>query len=138
MECYCYLRNISRSLVCGKTPYERRFGIPFNGPAVKPFGAMVECHPVSAKDLSKLHQFGPKVLPGIFLGYALNAGGIWKGDIPVAIIEELEQVDASEIHARRLNAEEVLTPMKNEKLYSQSQMEQLKSLEEIDVREHPP
>ena len=24
----------------GKTPYERRFGVPFNGPVI-PFGAMV-------------------------------------------------------------------------------------------------
>ena len=73
-ECYCYLRNIQDHLADGKTPYERRFGIPFNEP-VMPFAAMVECHPISAKDLSKLHQFGPKVLPGRFLGYALNAGG---------------------------------------------------------------
>ena len=46
---------------------------PFNGP-VMPMGAMVEYHLVSAKDLSRLHQFGPKILPGVFLGYALHAG----------------------------------------------------------------
>ena len=57
----------------GKTPYERRFGVLFNGPFF-PFGAMVEYHPTSAKDLSRLHHFGPKVLPSIFLGYALHAG----------------------------------------------------------------
>ena len=34
---------------------------------VTPFGAAVEYHPMSAKDQSRLHQFGPKVLPGIFL-----------------------------------------------------------------------
>ena len=56
----------------GKTPCERRFRIPFNGPVI-PFGAMVEYHPISAKDLSRLHQFGPKVLPGMFLGYVLFA-----------------------------------------------------------------
>ena len=56
----------------GKTPYERRFGMPFNGPVI-PFGAMVEYHPISAKDQSRLHQFGAKVLPGKFLGYALYA-----------------------------------------------------------------
>ena len=39
---------------------------------------------------------------------------IWKGDIMVADIEELEEMDASELHARRLNAKEVLTPMKGE------------------------
>ena len=52
--------------------------MPFNGP-VTPFGAIVEYHPISAKSKSRLHQFGAKVLPGIFLGYALYAEGIWKG-----------------------------------------------------------
>ena len=112
MECHCYLRNIQDLLSDGKTPCERRFGIPFNGPVI-PFGAMVQYHPISAKDLSRLHQFGPKVLPDIFHGYALHAVRIWKGDILVANIEELEQIDVSEIYARRLNAEEVLTPQRS-------------------------
>ena len=86
----------------------------FYGP-VTPFGAMVEYHPISAKDLSRLHQFGKKVLPWKFFGCVLHAEGIWKGDIVVADIEELEQMDASEIYAKRLNAKEVLTPMSGEK-----------------------
>ena len=80
VECYCYLRNIQDLLSDGKTPYERRFGLPLNGPVI-PFGAIVECHPISAKDTSKLHQFGPKVLPVIFIGHVLCAERIWKGDI---------------------------------------------------------
>ena len=92
--------------------HERRFGMPFNGPVI-PCGAMVEHHPISAKDQSRLHQFGSKVLPGIFLGHVLYAGGIWKGDIMVADIEELEEMDASELHARRPNAKEVLTPQRS-------------------------
>ena len=32
----------------------------------------------------------------------------------VADIEELEEMDASELHARRFNAKEVLTPMKSD------------------------
>ena len=39
---------------------------------------------ISAKDQSRIHQFGKKVLPGLFLRYALYAGGIWKGDVLVA------------------------------------------------------
>ena len=92
---------------------ERRLGMPFYGP-VKPLGAMVEYHPISAKDQSRLHQFGPKVLPGVFLGHVLYAGGIRKGDILVADNEELEQMDASELHTQRLNAKEVLTTMRGE------------------------
>ena len=37
-------------------------------------------------------------------------GEIGKGDILVADIEDLEKMDATEIHAKRLNAQEVLTP----------------------------
>ena len=65
VECYCYLRNIQDLLSDGKTPYERRFGMPSNGPVI-PFGAMVEYHPISAKDLSRPHQFGPKVLRQVY------------------------------------------------------------------------
>ena len=87
--------------------------MPFCGPAI-PFGAMLEYHPISAKNQSRLHQFGAKVLPGIILGYALYAGRIWKGNIMVADIEDLEEMDASELHARRFNAKEVLTPQRSE------------------------
>ena len=48
----------------GRHPNERPFGVPFNGPVI-PFGAKVEYHPITAKDLSRLHQFGPEVLPGL-------------------------------------------------------------------------
>ena len=112
MECYTYLRNVQDLLSDGKTPYERRFGEPFKGPIV-PFGSLVEYYPISAKEKSRIHQFGKKVLPGLFLGYALYAGGIWKGDILVADIEELEQMDASEIYLKRLNAKEVIFPKEN-------------------------
>ena len=100
------VRRVKEGTSDGKTPYERRFGKPFKGPTI-PFGSLVECYPFSAKDQSRIHQFGKKVLPGLFLGYALYAGKIWKGDIMVADIEELEKMDASEIYAKRLNAQEV-------------------------------
>ena len=35
---------------------------------------LVEYYAISAKDQSRIHQFGKKVLPGLFLGYALYAG----------------------------------------------------------------
>ena len=73
------------------------------------FGSLVEYYPISAKDQSRIHQFGKEVLPGLFLGY----GGIWKGDILVADIEELETMGASEVYSKRLNAKEVIFP--NEK-----------------------
>ena len=101
----CYLRNSQDLLSDGKTQYERGFERPLNGPVI-PFGAMVECHLVSATA-----SIWSESLARCVLGYALYAGGIWKGDIVVADIKELEEMDASELHARRLNAKEVLMPM---------------------------
>ena len=43
----------------------------------------------------------------MFFGYVLYAGRIWKGDTLIVDFEELEEMDASEIHADRLNAKEV-------------------------------
>ena len=63
MECYTYLRNVTDLLSYGKTPYERRFGQPYKGPII-PFGSLVEYHPITAKDQSRIHQFGTKVLCG--------------------------------------------------------------------------
>ena len=73
MECFFYLRNIQDLLSDEKISHERRFGAPFKGPIIS-FGSLVEYYPISAKDQSKIHQFGKKVLPGLFLGYALYAG----------------------------------------------------------------
>ena len=52
------------------------------------------------------------LLLGLFLAYALYTRGIWKGDVLVADIEELETMDASEIYSTRLNAKEVMTQCK--------------------------
>ena len=43
----------------------------------------------------------------------MYAGGIWKGDVLVADLEELETMDASEIYSKRLNAKEVIFPREN-------------------------
>ena len=63
MECKKYLRNIQDLLSDGKTPCERRSGQPFQGPII-PFGSLVDYYPISAKDQSRIKQFGKKVLPG--------------------------------------------------------------------------
>ena len=98
MECYTYLRSVTDPLCDGKTPYERRCGQPFKGPII-PFGSLVEYHPITTKDKSRIHQFGKKVLPGLFLWYALYAGGIWKGDVLVADFGEM--MNASELYSKK-------------------------------------
>ena len=44
----------------------------------------------------------------------MYAGGIWKGDVQVADIEDLETLDAPEIYSKRLNAKEVIFPKQGE------------------------
>ena len=95
------------SCLMGRLHTKGVFGEPFKGPII-PSGSLVEYYPISAKDQSRIHQIGKKVFPGLFLGYALYAGGIWKGDIMVADIEVLETMDASEIYSKRVNAKEVI------------------------------
>ena len=83
-----------------------------------------------------------KILPGLFLGYAL-AGEIWKGDVLVADLEELETMDASEIYSIRLDAKEVIFPIERENSYFQSQMDEkiVRGHHELRtstlIREHP-
>ena len=113
MGCYCYPRNMQDRLSEGKTPFEKRLKEPFKGPII-PFGSLVENHPTSTEDQWWIHQFGKQALPGIFFGYVLHAGRIWEGDIPVVDLEELEEMDASETHAKRLNAKEVIMPKSGE------------------------
>ena len=130
MECYTYLRNVTDLLSDGKTPYERRFGQPFKGPIIL-FGSLVEYHPITAKDQSRIHQFGKKVLPGLLLGYALYAGGNWKGDVLIADLEESETMDASDICSKKTQCKRGDISPKKENLFFQSQMDESKLPEKI-------
>ena len=44
-------------------------------------------------------------------------GGIWKGDVMIADLEELEPMDASEIYKKRLGAKEVIFPKQGEFIF---------------------
>ena len=123
MEYFTFLRNVTDLLSGGKTPYERRFGQPFKGPVI-PFGSLVEYYPTTAKDQSK--ESFTWIVPRI---RSVRAG-IWKGDVLIADLEELETMDASEIYSKRLNANEVIFPKQGEFIF-QSQMDESKPLEEI-------
>ena len=99
---------------------------------------LVEYHPITAKDQSRIHQFGNKVLPGLFLGYAVYARGTWKGDVLVADLEELEAMDASEIYSKRLNAKELIFPKEKTIIYFPNRRwTNQNPLEEIKTWEHP-
>ena len=47
----------------------------------------------------------------------LSTRGIWKGDVLIADLGELETMDASEIYSERLNAKEVIFPKEGEFIF---------------------
>ena len=65
-------------------------------------------------------------------------GGIWKGDVLIADLEELETMDASEIYSKRLNAKEVMFPKEEGEFIFPIADGRIKPLEEIKIGEHPP
>ena len=77
MECFTYLRNIQDLLFDGKTPNEKELENRLK------HRSFLLVHWVSITLF--LRKTSPesinleKVLPGLFLGYALYAGGIWNG-----------------------------------------------------------
>ena len=111
MECKTYLQNIQDLLSDGKTSHEKRFGKPCKGRSLR----LVHWLSISQflrKTSQESINLGKKVLPGMFLGYALYGARIWKGDVTVADIEELETM---EIYSERHNAQEVIFPTENGK-----------------------
>ena len=113
MAGYCYLWNVQDLLSDEKTPYERRFGDPFKGPGI-PFGSMVEYHPF----LRKTSPHSINLVRKFYLQHSSDMHclrvRIWKGDLMVADIGELENLDASEIHAGSLIAKTVFMPKNGE------------------------
>ena len=82
MERYCYTRHVQDLFFDGKTPFERRIGEPSKGPVIS-FRSKFEYHPISAKDQSRIHQFGKEVLPGI--GPVLEVKNVCHLDVEVVI-----------------------------------------------------
>ena len=126
MECCTYLRNVRDLLSDGRRLMKDVLGNHLKDRLFH-FVHWLSIIPTTAKDQSRIHQFGKRVLPGLFLGYALYAGGIWEGDVLVADLEELETMNASEIYSKRLNANEVIFPKKKEN-YFQIADERIKTL----------
>ena len=121
----------------GKTPYERRFGQPFKGPII-PFGSLVECHPITAKDQSRIHQFGKKVLPGLFLGYALYAGEFGRVTYRSQTLRSWRRWTHRKSTRKDSMRKRWYFPKKRENLFFQSQMDESNFLGEIRNWEHPP
>ena len=86
----------------------------FRGPII-PFGSLVEYSPFWERPINNPSIWKRKSYVVFFFGYGMYAGRIWKGDMLVADVEELETIDASEIFSKRLSAKEVIFPKEDGK-----------------------
>ena len=96
MECCCYLRNVQDFLADGKTPCENRFGESFKGlkNAFWTNGRMSSNIGQRSSATSSIWQ---ESIGWFFSSICIDRERIWKGDIRIADIEELENLDVSEI-----------------------------------------
>ena len=96
---------------------------------------MVEYFPNSAKDQSRLQQFDAKVYQEYSSDMHWLRGESGMETLLLADLEEMENLDASEIHPRKLSAKGRNHDDKWVNIsYSESQMEQQNCLEETTVK----
>jgi hypothetical protein len=80
-------------------------------------GAEINYLPNAPKDEQRVHKYGDKTLPGIFVGYSMHSGGRWPGDLLVLDWSELEDAEtARDIYFKRVKAKEVNVVKLNGKL----------------------
>ena len=66
-------------------------------------------HPSNPDDLDRLHQFGAKVLSGVFVGYKQHSGGGWTGDWLILDWEEIEEAElSSQIYTKTIKHKECI------------------------------
>ena len=130
MECYTYLRNVQNLLSDGKTPKERRLEQPFKVPLFH-LVHWLSITLLTAKDPSRIHQFGKKVLPGLFLGFALYAGEFGGVTYWSQTLRSWRRWTHQKSTRKDSNAKEVIYHRENGKFIFQPQMDELRFLEEI-------
>ena len=84
---FCHGRNISLAAFHGHTPWKAKHGEEFKG-ALIPFGAKVTFRPFRPPG-HKGPKFAPRSEFGLFAGYFLQPGGLWKGEYLVISFEQL-------------------------------------------------
>ena len=103
---FCHGRNVSLAAFHGETPWKAKHGDEFKG-ALIPFGAKVVFRPFRPPG-HKGPKFAPRSEFGLFAGYFLQPGGLWKGEYLVISFEQLTKA-TGRIEMKRVR-ECALTP----------------------------
>ena len=76
-QAYCHASNIQ--MRDGTSPWmERHGGNPFLGKLI-PFGAKIHYRPDN-NERKHQHKYEPTSREGIFLGWVIHSGGVWRGE----------------------------------------------------------
>ena len=70
-----------------------------------PFGALVDYIPDTTRGRWKgKHKFSPKGVPGVFLGWHLHVGHMWRGEYYVADLQDFARLDLTYHAVARLTS----------------------------------
>ena len=83
--------NVTKRLDDGVVPWEARYGEPFTGMII-PFGAKVLFRNNPKQGTPPTTKFGPTGVEGIFLGYHIQPGFIWREEYLVTPVHNCEQM----------------------------------------------
>ena len=83
--------NVTKRLDDGVVPWEARYGEPFTGMII-PFGAKVLFWNNPKQGTPPTTKFGPTGVEGIFLGYHIQPGFIWREEYLVTPVHNCEQM----------------------------------------------
>ena len=82
------------------SPFEKRNGEVFDGWRL-PFGSLVHYRPPRPV-MQGLPKFAPRSVPGIFVGWHLEPGCLWKGDYLVIPLASFREAGKKRFHAHRI------------------------------------
>ena len=136
MECYTLSAKRSRSLVWWENPYERRFGQPFKGPII-PFGPLVEYYPITAKNQSRILQFGKSYLD-CSSDTLCTRSEFGKVTYWSQTLRSWKRWTHRKSTSKKTQCERGDISPNKENLFFLSQMDESNFLEEIRTWEHPP
>ena len=86
-----------------KSPWDLRFGEKFKGPNI-PFGARIDYWTGPRLKPKKDMRFEPTSNPGVFMGYAIQPGFIWRGEYLVASLKDLMEKEFTDsVQVNRVN-----------------------------------
>ena len=93
---WCLSQNVCEPPSGSRTPWNLRFEEEFKGQFL-PFGCRIDYWTGPRQKPKKDLKFDPTSNPGVFVGYVIHPGFLWRGDYLVASLKELNETDFDDV-----------------------------------------